>query len=103
MAGTGYDTLPLCHPDQLWIKVGLMSIHYEQQRALLTGKLQEVLDKPLPEQLTVHVPCWRLPVEGIGNPLFIVGAPWIFPLVDYEAALSQARTVMWSLFPWAYL
>ncbi|XP_075937536.1 uncharacterized protein LOC142938176 [Anarhichas minor] len=78
------DPLPLCRPDQLWIQVGLMSVHDEQQRALLHGELQEMPDKPLPKQLTVNVPCWRLPVEGIGNPFLVIGAPWISPLVDDE-------------------
>jgi len=48
--------------------------------------------------LTVNIPCWRLPVENIENPFFVIGVHLISPLVDDE---WQARTVMWSLVPGA--
>lgn len=78
------DPLPLCHLEQLWIQVGLMTVHDKQQWAILNRELQEMPEKPLPKQLTFHAPCRRRPIERIGDPLLLIGAPWISPLKNDE-------------------
>jgi len=56
--------------------------------------------------LTVNIPCWRLPVEDIENPFFVIGVHLISPLVDDEwgniLPSGEDRTVMWSLVPGAF-
>lgn len=61
-----------------------MTVHDKQQRAILNRELQEMPEKPLPKQLTFHAPRRRRPIERIGDPLLLIGAPWISPLINYE-------------------
>lgn len=61
----------------LWIQVGLMAIHDQQQRALLHG---ELLDEPLSETSVSMYPAGDFPLRASGTHVLLWGLPAHPPL-----------------------